>query len=95
MCAVVKAARVGADRVFLVPLGGDLRAVRVPALPQAAARRLQRVSGVFRSSPSPAAGARLPALGLEPAAPAPPPRPRLRPRGYSLFRGSEVCHLSP
>ena len=87
MCAVVKAARVGADRVFLVPLGADLRTVRVPALPQAAARRLRRVSGVFRSSPSPAAGARLPALGLEPAAPAPPPRPRLRPRWVLTFPG--------
>lgn len=87
MCAVVKAAKVGADRVFLVPLGGDLRAVRVLALPQAAARLLRRVSGVFRGSPSSAAGARLPALGLEPATPAPPPRLRLRPRWVLTFPG--------
>lgn len=95
MCAVVKAAKVGADRVFLVPLGGDLRAVRVLALPQAAARLLRRVSGFFG-----AARAQPPArvclhLALN-------PRLRRRPRalgsargGYSLFPGSEVCHLTP
>lgn len=55
--------------------------------PRLPARRLRRVSGVFRSSPSPAAGARLPALGLEPATLAPPPRPRLRARWVLTFPG--------
>lgn len=47
------------------------------------------------SSPGPAAGARLPALGLEPATPAPPPRPSAPPAVGTHFPGERGLPSHP